>query len=199
MPDDSAVLPRFATSPDGARIAFDAEGAGPAIIPLHGGGQTRRGWREAGYVSAVSPEFTVISMDLRGSGESDKPETARDYAVSRLVEDYPEVEPEDMKCPTLWLVGTLNEPAMAGVEACRDRLTGTRVTLATIEGLNHRRNWSAPTGPCPWPWSSPGHRINEPQPRAILKGVSCGESGERKERSGQARTENIGICDPQPW
>lgn len=137
MPADSPVLPRFATSPDGARIAFDAEGAGPAIIPLHGGGQTRRGWREAGYVSALSPEFTVISMDLRGSGESDKPETARDYAVSRLVEDYPEVEPEDMKCPTLWLVGTLNEPAMAGVEACRDRLTGTRVTLATIEGLNH--------------------------------------------------------------
>lgn len=243
MPGDSAVLPRFATSPDGTRIAFDVEGAGPALVLLHGGGQTRRVWREAGYVSALTPEFTVISMDLRGSGESDKPESASAYAVSRVVEDihavadaagtkrfslwgfsyganigryaattssrmvsmvyigipfgdaatgafretilglvarwqpivdqhaagtldpaalpeadratwasgqvplrlawlkamldYPKVEPEDMKCPTLWLVGTLNETAMAGVGACRDRLGGTRVTLATMEGLNH--------------------------------------------------------------
>lgn len=39
---------RYATSADGARIAFDVTGSGPALMLLHGGGQNRRAWHEAG-------------------------------------------------------------------------------------------------------------------------------------------------------
>ncbi|HJS73709.1 MAG TPA: alpha/beta fold hydrolase, partial [Vicinamibacteria bacterium] len=78
---------KFATSADGTRIAFDVTGSGPAVMLLHGGGQTRKSWHDAGYVSRLSREFTVVAVDLRGSGESDHPVNASAYAVDRLCED----------------------------------------------------------------------------------------------------------------
>jgi pimeloyl-ACP methyl ester carboxylesterase len=50
---------------------------------------------------------------------------------------YPPVEPGDMKCPTLWVVGTNNENAFSSAEAYKPRLRGTPVTLEVIDGLNH--------------------------------------------------------------
>src|SRR5262249_15097202 len=78
---------RFATSRDGTRIAYDITGTGPALILLHGGGGNRRDWHGAGYVSRLSSEFTVITIDQRGSGESEKPLAASAYAVDELVDD----------------------------------------------------------------------------------------------------------------
>lgn len=78
---------QFATSPDGTRIAFDVTGTGPAIILLHGGGQTRASWNEVGYVEPLSKQYTVIAMDLRANGESGKPDTADAYALDRQLED----------------------------------------------------------------------------------------------------------------
>ena len=43
---------------------------------LHGGGQTRHSWNELGYVDRLSKKFTVIRVDLRGSGDSGRPDTA---------------------------------------------------------------------------------------------------------------------------
>ncbi|HOU13295.1 MAG TPA: hypothetical protein PKZ84_09255 [Anaerolineae bacterium] len=43
----------FAISPDGARIAYDRCGAGPAVVLLHGGGGNRQEWHNAGYVSRL--------------------------------------------------------------------------------------------------------------------------------------------------
>jgi pimeloyl-ACP methyl ester carboxylesterase len=236
---------RFATSKDGTKLAFDVTGSGPAVLLLHGGGQTRRAWHDLGYVSRLAKEFTVITMDLRGNGESDKPMTIAAYATDRLTEDvlavvdaagiqafsiwgfsyganvgryvaavsprvrsmvyigipfgdaasgvfrdtimglrakwapildahdagkldvatlseadrkaweagpevvrlrlawlsamldYRPVEPADMRCPTLWLVGTANPDSMASVEKHRDRLATTQVSLMTLDGLTH--------------------------------------------------------------
>ena len=50
---------------------------------------------------------------------------------------YPPVEPVDMKCPTLWVVGTNNEAAYASAKRYQPKLPGTKVTLAIIEGLDH--------------------------------------------------------------
>jgi pimeloyl-ACP methyl ester carboxylesterase len=91
MPDvqsaSTASPTRFVTSADGTRIAYDVTGSGPTILLLHGGGQTRRAWHNTGYVSRLSSSFTVITIDLRGNGESDKPTAKSAYAFDRLLED----------------------------------------------------------------------------------------------------------------
>ena len=200
---------RFVNSKDGTKIAYDVSGAGPAVILLHGGGQNRQVWHKAGYVERLAKEFTVITIDIRGNGESDKPGHVDGYHFERINEDflavadavkaprfvlwgfsyganvgrylasrsdrvrgmvyiginfgaavnetfmgyvkklpqvplwlqamipYPSVEPSDMKCPTLWLVGSRNENAFQSAEAYKPKLAGTKVTLEIVEGLNH--------------------------------------------------------------
>ena len=51
--------------------------------------------------------------------------------------DYPSVEPADMPCPTLWVVGTANEGAMASTKAYEGQLAGTRVSLVLLDSLTH--------------------------------------------------------------
>jgi pimeloyl-ACP methyl ester carboxylesterase len=79
--------PSMATSTDGVRIAFTASGRGPALILLHGGGQDRSSWNERGYVKALADSFTVIALDERGSGHSDRPRTPQSYALERVLGD----------------------------------------------------------------------------------------------------------------
>ncbi len=78
---------RFATSPDHTRIAYDISGTGTPLILLHGGGGSRADWHEAGYVARLSKEFTVIAVDLRGHGESDKPTDPDCYTTEKMGQD----------------------------------------------------------------------------------------------------------------
>ena len=77
----------FATSLDSTRIAFDVSGAGTPILLLHGGGGSRTDWHEGGYVARLQDEFTVIAVDLRGHGESDKPANAAFYTTEKMGQD----------------------------------------------------------------------------------------------------------------
>ena len=56
----------------GLTIAADVGGAAgaPPILFMHGGGQTRHSWKRAAY-RAAERGYHVISIDLRGHGESD--------------------------------------------------------------------------------------------------------------------------------
>jgi len=78
---------RYSTSVDGTRIAYDVVGSGPALMLLHGMGKTRRDWRKAGYVGRLQDAFTVVTVDMRGSGESDRPLDKADYAIEKICED----------------------------------------------------------------------------------------------------------------
>jgi pimeloyl-ACP methyl ester carboxylesterase len=78
---------KTATAADGTRIAFEVAGQGPTLILVHGGGQTRRTWNQIGYVDRLSKQFTVVTMDLRGSGDSDKPTAKDSYELDRMIGD----------------------------------------------------------------------------------------------------------------
>jgi pimeloyl-ACP methyl ester carboxylesterase len=213
-------------------------------VLLHGGGQSRRIWDDAGYVTRLRDRHTVITIDIRGHGQSDKPIGVEDYAIDRLNQDvlavadaahvtrfavwgysfganiarylparsgrvtklvimgipfgaadepaqfrefilglrakwtpmleadragsldvtslslqdramwqtgsvpvtiaslsailnWPRMEPADLPCPTLWLVGAANDGAMPSVNQYRERLGGTNVVLQIVPGLTH--------------------------------------------------------------
>jgi pimeloyl-ACP methyl ester carboxylesterase len=77
----------FVTSKDERRIAYDVAGSGPAVMLLHGAGKTRRDWHKVGYVGRLAEDFTVISVDIRGSGDSDWPSDITDYAIETICQD----------------------------------------------------------------------------------------------------------------
>ncbi|MFQ5937477.1 MAG: alpha/beta fold hydrolase, partial [Acidiferrobacterales bacterium] len=55
---------------------------------LHGGFVQDRGvWHELGYVKRLAPDFTVITVDIRGHGESQRPMSSGAYAIENLIDD----------------------------------------------------------------------------------------------------------------
>ncbi len=238
----------FASSPDGIRIAYDLTGDGTALVLLHGGGHNRQSFHKAGYVERFKHDFTVITIDIRGNGESDKPndpvlyttekhcqdvlavvdacgvsrfvllgfsyggnigrylavisdrvtafimigipfgataqsefrqfikellnfwppvlqaQTAGTLDLATLSEedqtylfegnvplklswlgamlDWQPIEPNDLLCPTLWLIGSENESAMASFRKYKSFLPQTKVEVEIVEGLNHQQEFS---------------------------------------------------------
>jgi pimeloyl-ACP methyl ester carboxylesterase len=62
-------------------------GRGPAMVMLHGWPQTWYCWRK--LIPAFSDKFTVIAPDIRGFGDSEKPETG--YERVNLAKDIVEL------------------------------------------------------------------------------------------------------------
>src|SRR2546425_7114037 len=61
----------IATAADGTRLHYVVEGTGPPLVLVGGRTSTIEGawWR---YIPALSPRFTVIALDNRGTGGSAK-------------------------------------------------------------------------------------------------------------------------------
>lgn len=78
---------RFVSAPDEVRIAYEVTGTGPAVMLVHGAGKTRQSWVKSGYVARLEPDFTVINVDLRGCGQSERRTQIEDYAVEKLCAD----------------------------------------------------------------------------------------------------------------
>lgn len=68
-------------------LAADVEGAwsGPAVVLLHGGGQTRQSWGATSRVLADAG-FLAITVDQRGHGESDWASDG-DYGIGAYAQD----------------------------------------------------------------------------------------------------------------
>jgi pimeloyl-ACP methyl ester carboxylesterase len=62
----------------GYRRAFMMGGSGPALLFIHGIGDSSETWREV--LSALAGDYTVIAPDLLGHGLSDKPRA--DYSIA---------------------------------------------------------------------------------------------------------------------
>jgi haloacetate dehalogenase len=73
---------------DGVRIKAIQGGHGPALLLLHGHPQTHAIWHKV--VPELTKHFTIVAADLRGYGDSGKPEGLPDhsnYSKRRMAQD----------------------------------------------------------------------------------------------------------------
>lgn len=69
----------------GARIFYDITGQGPAVLFSHGFSATCTMW--AGQIAAFKSQYTIITWDMLGHGESDSPGIPSLYTVQGTVAD----------------------------------------------------------------------------------------------------------------
>lgn len=74
-----------------ARIHYEVEGAGPALVLLHGFMSSLDDWFECGYVAALRSNYRLILINSRGHGDSDKPHDEESYSLDRRVGDVTSV------------------------------------------------------------------------------------------------------------
>lgn len=123
---------RTAVSSDGTKIVYDVDGTGPALLLVHGGGQTGRSWAERGYVEKLRDKFTVITMDLRGFGDSGRPAVPDAYLLDRHLEDIAAVA-DAAKAPRFHLWGFGHGATIGRYLAARsDRVISAVLVGATL-------------------------------------------------------------------
>ena len=79
--------PLMAASADKTQIAYETGGTGPALILVQGAGENRRSWQERGYADRLRKQFTVITFDRRGTGDSGKPMGVDAYSLDNVLAD----------------------------------------------------------------------------------------------------------------
>jgi pimeloyl-ACP methyl ester carboxylesterase len=96
-----AGQPSFAFGHGGVRLAYDLWGdpAGPPVLLLHGGGQTRHAWRGTAASLSARGCYTMVA-DLRGHGDSDWPADA-DYTLESFAADVVALAAELPSAPTI--------------------------------------------------------------------------------------------------
>lgn len=72
------------------KLHFDSEGNGPLIVLLHGFPQYRIAWQKQ-VPALVAAGYRVVTPDLRGYGESPKPDAIADYEMPKVVGDVAEL------------------------------------------------------------------------------------------------------------
>jgi len=76
-------MTRFHELPDGARLAYDDAGTGRPVVLIHGVCMSRRFFER--NTAALAERFRVISVDLRGHGES--PASEGGHTVAQYAQD----------------------------------------------------------------------------------------------------------------
>lgn len=56
--------------------------------------------------------------------------------------DWRAIEPTDLGCQTLWLVGSKNKPTMVSIREYEEELKKSMVRVEVLEGLNHREEFA---------------------------------------------------------
>jgi pimeloyl-ACP methyl ester carboxylesterase len=73
---------------DGLQIYYETFGQGKPIILVHGwGSDLNRNWMEIGWVKALQSVRSVIALDCRGHGQSDKPYDKKVYSYCSMARD----------------------------------------------------------------------------------------------------------------
>jgi len=66
----------------GVRLRYLEQGAGEAIVLLHGNGASARMWITTGIMDRLATRYRVIALDCRGFGKSDKPHDPSSYGAN---------------------------------------------------------------------------------------------------------------------
>jgi haloacetate dehalogenase len=72
-------------SVNGVRLAYEKAGAGYPLLLIHGFPRDRRLWRKV--TPGLGERFTVVSMDRRGYGESNRPSDGAGYDNATMAAD----------------------------------------------------------------------------------------------------------------
>jgi pimeloyl-ACP methyl ester carboxylesterase len=79
---------KYFTSFDGTRIYFEVQGNGKPVLLIHGFIVNSSSWKTSpAYDSLRNNGFQVITLDLRGNGNSDKPHENEKYANNAEIKD----------------------------------------------------------------------------------------------------------------
>ncbi len=84
MSDPADFFPGFAShwiDAEAGKIFARAQGAGPAVLLLHGFGETHVAWRQ--IAPLLAQRFSVVAMDLRGYGWSAAPASEKGEAYTK--------------------------------------------------------------------------------------------------------------------
>jgi pimeloyl-ACP methyl ester carboxylesterase len=71
----------------GISIRYRVEGDGPPLVLQHGFMDSSETWYERGFVAALKPNYSVVLIDVRGHGQSDKPRDPPSYAPEKFASD----------------------------------------------------------------------------------------------------------------
>ena len=82
-------MTEFVTAPDGVRVAYEAVGEGAPVVLIHGFGSDRnQNWRAPGWYDVLrGAGYSVVALDCRGHGESDKPHDVSAYDERTMIGD----------------------------------------------------------------------------------------------------------------
>ena len=69
----------------GCEVSYEVKGAGPPVILIHGLGGSKRLWSRVG--SDLAESFTVVTYDLRGSGDTSESRPEEELSLAVWAED----------------------------------------------------------------------------------------------------------------
>jgi pimeloyl-ACP methyl ester carboxylesterase len=75
------------TTNQGVRIYYEVEGDGPPLVLQHGSACSSAEWHEMGYRDVLRRDYSLILIDARGHGASEKPHDPAAYALPLRVAD----------------------------------------------------------------------------------------------------------------
>lgn len=78
---------KFIISTDGAKIAYNVFGKGFPLVLVHGMGSNKEMWIDRKWIETFENYFTVITIDIRGNGESDKSYNSSFYSITNIIDD----------------------------------------------------------------------------------------------------------------
>ncbi len=121
---------------NGVKIYYEVEGEGPPLVLFHGFTSDLESWRERGYADALNKDHTLVFLDLRGHGKSDKPHDPEAYLVERFVGDVKAV----LNAVGVARANLVGYSAGGSIALCVARALPDRVTSATIMAGSPKRD-----------------------------------------------------------